>query len=1250
LEASPPFGVTKSILLRAAWAILSSHLTGTEEVVFGLINNGRNLPVPGVAQITGPTINLVPLVLQIDSNQKVRSFLSQVQQQAVDMMTYESSGISKIRKYLAGEENTTMDFQTLLVVQPMEFSDAIETSTHTLGLEYIDELGTKEQHSYPLVVTFTLSNTATLKLEVQHDTRVVSTKQAENLTHQLQRIISQLSRATEDDLVGSITSLSEHDIHQIRDWNKNTPPPERTTIHHLFRRQVLKQPDSPAVCDLEKTFSYRQVDEYSSYLAAKLAKLGIAPGNFVGVCFEKSIWTVIAILAVFKVGGVYVPLDPAHPHARILEVINTVQIGLVVASAAGAKLFDGTSVKVVTLDDEPSHEAWTESPEPLTDSTAYLLFTSGTTGKPKGILMSHFAICTSIIHHGTAYGAGKHWRTLQFGAHTFDLSIGEFFTTLAFGGCICVPSEHERMNNLAGAITSLNVNTLLVVPTVANLLFPKDVPTLKTIVLAGEPITKETIVRWADHVDLTAGYGPSETAVYCSGNLRVSSDAHPAHIGKNIGATMWIVNPDNYHELSAVGCIGEIVISGPLLGQGYFNDKATTEAAFVPAPKWMKEIDPTSTYNMLYRSGDLAKYNDDGSLHIVGRRDTQVKLRGFRIELGEIENQIMAYGNTSAVLAHLPKEGPCAQQIVVVLSFQLSSLDSHANSDITLSKELHSSSTEHKLGLLKQHLAIHLPGYMIPTIWIVLDRMPLLISGKIDRKALKTWVNGMEFDTYKQLVQLPDTDDASMIVPGSTADILRKIWSDVLSVPSEIIGLKTSFFALGGDSIAAIQIVTRAKNVGISITVRGIIRGETLEHLVTLAEVVKETPKEAIQPSQDTDSIATLLQPYEDVLASRLKDNSAVQVEDAYPLAPFQREIMRQRAINPDVFIISWQMEVFHLSGPQISLDRLAKAWNLVVQKYSVLRSIYLEDSERNGEPLQVVLKNAQPEIVISSASEDEVEPTFETAGTPHIDDCFLPHRAHFIKHGNRYFAHIELDHRTIDGWSLKLIKTALLQAYENEEKFLAQQPAPYKAFVSAHDQDRVKNDDDYWVSVLRDQRPSLLSFPVTSEKIEVVPSRAKTIIYLPEITSQGLTPFSVKNSITYASIFNAAWAQTLSTYTQSKDAAFEYIISGREEDIDGVFDIVGPLINALPLHLRDIPNQHDNGVLAHLAHQIQEQQAQDGLHSSSNVREVIETHLGNRALFNTALNFQRRPTAVELGGLKVDDDLRKSSDPWHVS
>ena len=1251
LECLPPFGITKALLLRTAWAILLSHYTGTEDVGFGAINNGRTSAVPGVSQMTGPTINLVPIALRIDPKQSVASLLSQVRVQAAEMTTFEHSGMSKIRKYLAGGDSTAIDLQTLFVVHPKGFSDAIAPALQTLGLEYLDELGKKEQHPYPLVVTFTLSTDTTITVKIQHDDKVVSTQQALNLIHQLQTVLTQLSKATKDTLLESISPLGDHDIAQIHQWNKFTPPAEETCIHHLFQKQVFKQPNAVAVCSLEQSLTYSKVDYYSSSFAVNLIELGVRPGTFVGVCFEKSIWTVVAILAVFKAGCVYVPIDPAHPRGRIAEVVKMVQIEIAIASTSSAGVLEGLCDQIITVDDHPLPLSWVDSPsKSLPSSTAYLLFTSGSTGKPKGILMSHSAICTSIIHHGPAFGAGPHWRTLQFGSHTFDLSIAEFFTTLAFGGCICVLSEHDRLNNLAGAITSLDANVLLVVPTVANLLFPKDVPTLKTIVLGGEPITKETLVRWADHVDLTDAYGPSETAVYCSGNVKVSADAHPAHIGRSIGATMWIVNPDNYHQLCAIGCVGEIVISGALLGGGYFSDKVTTDAAFVPAPDWLKKFDPTSPYKMLYRSGDLARYNSDGTFHIVGRRDTQVKLRGFRIELSEVENQIMAHGTVTAALAALPTKGPCARQIVVVVSFNRSDLENHSGPNITISREMHSLNTKSLLENLKRHLSLTLPDYMNPSIWIVLEKMPLLISGKIDRKAIKVWMDDMNYEIYKELVENPDTKGGTEIVPGSLADKLRQLWSEVLNLPTEHIGMNTSFFALGGDSIAAIQVVSQAKETGLPVTVRGIISTKTLGNLVTLIEqshlTVPRDPKQLNSPQWTSD----ILLPYEQILMSRLRVKPSVKVEDAYPLSPVQREIMKQRAINPAVFLLSWQMEISSRPQQSISLDKLVRSWKRVVQKYPILRSIFLPDPTGKLPALQVVLANAEPEVAISSALAGETEPTFETTRTPPVDECFLPHRAHFSQYGDRFFVHIELDHLVIDGWSLKLIKAAFLGAYETEEAYVPEDPPSYKAFVAAHRPDRVDVDSKYWASVLRDQRRALLSLPVVSHETQRLPSPNKDIIYLPVIKAQALTAFSVKNGITPASIFDAAWAQTLSIYTHSPDVTFEYVVSGRDDDVPGIFDIVGPLINVLAYHLHGISTESSPLELARLAQQMQEQRAQDSPHTSSNVREVIENDLKVEKLFNTAVNFQRRPTAVETDNLRIDDNLKKSRDPWHVS
>ncbi|KAI1462852.1 non-ribosomal peptide synthetase module [Annulohypoxylon moriforme] len=1237
------FGVTKALFMRAAWAILLSHYTGTEDVGFGAINNGRTSSVPGVPHMTGPTINLVPVNLRIDPEETVSSFLSRVRVQAGEMTPFEHSGIAKIRTYLAKGDSAAFDFQTLLVVHPQSFSDAISSSTQTLGLQYIDEIGKKEEHPYPLVLSFTLSPGNIATLRVEHDEGVVTKQQAQNLVFHLQAILTHLGHATRDTLLGSISPFSHHDLAQIREWNPFTHPTEETCIHHLFQKQVARQPKAIAVCSQTQSLTYSDVDIRSSSLAAQLIECGVQSGTFVAVCFEKSIWTVVAILAVFKAGGVYVPIDPDHPRDRIEEMVRMAGIEIAVTSDPGAEVLDGLDLKIVKPSEEETSSE-TLSPFPLASKAVSSRIAYLHTGKPKGILMPHSAICTSIKHHGEAFGANPKWRTLQFCSHTFDLSIAEFFMTLAFGGCICMPSDHDRLNNLAGAIRALKVNTLLCVPTIANLLYPQDVPSLKTMVLAGEPLTKKTITRWADHVNLTAGYGPSETTPYSSGNLRISTEAHPANIGRSIGANMWIVDRGDPNKLCAIGCVGEIAISGPLIGGGYFNDRAATEAAFVPAPEWLK-VDKTFPHTQLYRTGDLARNNPDGTFHIIGRKDTQVKLRGFRIELGEIENQIMATGVVSAAVAALPGVGPCARQLVAIVSYKPSDVSYHSNSSITISKN------NFQLDRIKHHLSLVLPNYMAPTVWICLEEMPQLISGKVDRKTIKQWIQSMPLEIYNDLLGNESTEMDIEIEPGSLADKLRQLWSETLDMPKETIGMNTLFFASGGDSISAMQIVSRAKEIGLVVTVRGIMAAKTLGGLVAL---VRDSQDASI--SMDVDKGHTywtsdIIRPYEEMIASRLSDRPSLRVEDAYPTSPFAREILKQRLINPHVFILSWQMEIFALKSEPISIERLAQAWRRVIQKYPVLRSIYLRDDTGELPLLQVVLSAdaaSEATVVISSAEAEDDEPTFDSVGTPSVDDCFLPTRAHFVQHGDRYYIHIELDHQVIDGWSLRLIKSSLLEAYESGENYKPEVPPPYKAVIAARTPSRIETDDQYWASVLADRVPSLLSLPVSSGEPPARPSPRKTVIYLPEIKAQAISSFGTAHGVTAASLIDAAWAQTLSAFTGSSDVSFEYITSGRNEDVPDVFDIVGLLINAVPYHLSKVSTGDNALDLARLAQQMQEQRNENGLHDTSNVREVVEKRLKVGRLWNTAVNFQRRPSAIATATLKVEDLVRKSVDPWH--
>ena len=1232
----PPLGLTKALILRAAWAILLSHHTGTQDVVFGAINDGRNAAVPGIAKMTGPTINLVPIALHIDPKESLGSFFSRVRVQAAEMMAFEHTGIAKIRKYLTGEGSAAADFQNLLIIHPMEFREAGAPAVQKLGLEYVEHLGKTEQHSYPLVTSITLSADTALAFKVQYDEQVISTQHVHNLINQFQAVLTQLIKAGKDSLLESVSPLSKQDLAQIYEWNHTTPPIEEICIHRLFQEQVLKQPNAEAVCSLEQALTYAELDNISTALALRLINHGVGPETFVAVCFEKSIWTIVAIMAVFKAGGIYVPIDPAHPRDRVTEMIKMAQIKIAIVSFSTARVLEGLCDQLLTTHEPPLCFV-TSLPECLPSSTAYMLFTSGSTGSPKAIMMPHSAMSTSILHHGAAFGAGPNWRTLQFSSHVFDISMEEFFVTLAFGGCICIISDYDRLNNLPGAITSLKANTAFLVPTVANLLFPEEVPTLKTIVLGGEPVPKETILRWADHVNLANCYGPSETTVYCSGNLNISADDHPADIGRSIGGTMWLVNPDNYNQLSAIGCVGEIAISGPILSKGYFGDKEKTESAFVPAPDWLRTHSPESPYMTLYRSADLARYNTDGTFHIVGRRDTQVKLRGFRIELGEIESQAMMHSAATAAFATLSTEGPCARQVVLVVTFNRSGLKNHSGFDITPLNEKQRLDPEinGNIEKLKLHLSLVLPEYMVPSQIFVLKSMPRLLSGKVDRKAIKSWVHQMTPEMYNELLEGSDASGVAEFIPGTPADTLRQIWSEVLNVPISQIGMETSFFSVGGDSIFAIQVTSKAKEIGLPVTVRGLITARTLGNLARFVEQSQPAAPLALEKLNGHQSTDDILLGYEHSLMSRLGDNPSSKIQDAYLLSPLQREILKQRAINPAVFVVSWQMEISSQTSQPVSLDKIVRAWKRVVRKYPIFRSIFLKDPAQRRPPVQVVLTNPEPSVAR----------TFDEP-LPQMDECFLPHRARFFQYGDKVAGRIDLDHLVLDGWSLKLIKIALLAAYDTDELQLSVEPPSYKSFITALRPDRVDADSKYWASAFRNQRPSSLYLPAHDS--EPLPSPRKSIIHLPVLKARSLNAFSARNGITTASIFDAAWAQTLSIFTQSPDVCFEYVVSGRDQELPGVFDIVGPLFNVLAYHLRGISTEITE--LAHLAHRIQEQRIQDSQYISCNIREVLESNMVIGKPFNTALNFQRRPKAVWTDHLRIDEDLSKSIDPWHVS
>ncbi|KAL8902464.1 MAG: hypothetical protein Q9207_004685 [Kuettlingeria erythrocarpa] len=624
----------------------------------------------------------------------------------------------------------------------------------------------------------------------------------------IQQILKHPARNVRD-----IDLLSTRDLEHLTAWNQPLPQKVNACVHDLVLEHVKASPKAPAICSWDGNLTYQELDEMSCQLAHHFIKAGVKREALVPVCFEKSLYAVVAMVAIHRAGGAFVPLDPAHPEDRLRAIIDKAEAEIVVVSAETAGLFRNISVSIVQISpamlrgsDLPANSIL---PTVRPDHAAFVLFTSGSTGKPKGILQEHASVCTSSLAHGRALNVSRDSRVFQYAAFTFDVSMMDIFTTLICGGCICIPSEEDRMGTFTMAMSRMNVNWALFTPSVASLFAPKDVPTLKTLVYGGEAVKQENVSRWAGKVRLFNCYGPAECGACAIGEF-TRSDSRPANVGRQFGGELcWVVDPENHDRLLPVGAVGELVVEGPTLARGYLNDLSKTQAAFIKSPAWPQGAGPKRP-RRVYKTGDLVRQNSDSTFDFVGRKDLQVKVRGQRVEIGEVEHHICTDPDIALSVVARPQAGPYAQTLVGVL--QLGSHQNVSKGEVELDHLSHEQvlASGFDRGKLRSYLTCRLPAYMVPTHILLVTRLPLSVSGKIDRKIVDAWL----LRTSRPTDSVMSSECLDNMLPKDDL-IAREICFEVLSMISQP---SSSFFkslngtdfflaAAGLDSIKMISLI-----------------------------------------------------------------------------------------------------------------------------------------------------------------------------------------------------------------------------------------------------------------------------------------------------------------------------------------------------------------------------------------------------------------------------------------------------------
>ena len=866
----------------------------------------------------------------------------QVQEQALQIADHEQFGLQRIQ-HIHPDLEDAGQFQLLLVIQPVAqgrsqqgdglFSKAISISTPGILEGQANTMGI--YNSYAMLIISQLEESG-LSLKINFDSGAIHKEQVQRIAPQLEHLLPQLcSEECRNSRLRDITFTSEHDLASIWEWNKTVPEPVLKPVDELIDGNAAALPEALAICAWDKNLTYRQLKDLSLCLAYRLHAKGIGVGCIVLLSFEKSAWMMVLMIAVLKTGATALPLSAIASTHGAQELVETLRPKIAITSVIPkSSPFHGLMPilhvsELVQFSDATSehiklHKNGLEDP-------AVILFTSGSTGAAKGILWSHATLSTNIHALNVSFALTASSRVFQFADYEFDVSNIETFATLSAGGCLCIPTESDRSNRLAGAINDAGANWMCLTPSVAEALAPKDVPSLKTLVCAGEMLQQKTAFKWMKSIEfLYNWYGPAEAAVATSYFVEEHT-WKPGFIGSGSFAVRWLVDPKDHNSLTPVGAISELCIEGPILAAGYVggSGQALNERSFI-YPPWLQrgQHKTPGRKGKIYKTGDLVKYDAHGRLIIIGRsKDSQRKLHGQRVELAEIERQVQAFLSgtlESTVVAEIFSPANSNNE-TLALFVSPADITENSKEDIERLIKRVLPVDELEASLLKP-----LPTYLIPKLYIPIPSIPLNHAGKTDRRRLRRIGGAL---THAQLAKMqPSHREARK--PGTEMEKrLQQLWAEIIGVEADAIYSDDNFLRFGGDSIGAMRLVASARDQGLSLTVAHIFE---FPRLSQMAGVVRQ---DGILPVEDVAPFSLLnpavsqseVQSY----AARLCQVPASRVVDMYPCTALQEGLLAMTARRPGQYVSRSVLEL------QIGIenDMVERAWRATVEKFPILRT-----------------------------------------------------------------------------------------------------------------------------------------------------------------------------------------------------------------------------------------------------------------------------------------------------------------------
>ena len=1169
----PQLDATPSTVIWAAWAIVIAQFCGSKDVVFGVTLSGRQTEatVPGIDRMVGPTIATVPVRLLLDYSKSVGEILSEVQAQAADSSRYEQTGLQNIRQCLSPEMRQAGDFQSLVVVQPKVHGNQ---PCSKLFMQTIDDIEDQDEmvgafDTYAINLICSLQDEG-VGLDLNYDDTIIDGLQAERIMGQLKHTLEELCAPQNVRLNRKITEIEAvraEDLQQLWTWNKTVPTASTRPIHDLIAETVRSQPNAPAVCAWDGNLTYSELDQLSTRLALMLVQAGIGarPDMVVPLFFQKTLWMPVAMLAVMKAGGASVAIDVTQPEERQASIIRTVTPTVVLASASTKALaaricscrivvaegdLDDTNTSVVLPEIEPSN-------------VLYLIFTSGTTGNPKGVMVTHSNLSSAVYHQRHLYGYDSTARVFDFSSYAFDAAWLNFVVATIGGACLCIPSDHDRQNDIAGSIARFKATHVDLTASVAKSLPIDTIRSLRSLILGGEAVRYQDAERWAEETVIINMYGPSE----CSPSATIATiddmRSFLGSIGRGYGLNTWVTDPENFQSLLPVGCVGELLLEGPLVGPGYLHDEEKTLAAFIQDPKWLVRgngRDFPGRRGRLYRTGDLVRYNPDGTLTFIGRADSQIKINGQRVEPSEIEGALkraVTESLATSIAVEMIKPADSMNPMLVAF-FDIGTKPTASNADDDARERMEALSLIVRGTITKQ-----LPRYMIPSALLLVRGFPMTVTRKTDRRKLRESVEVM---TTRQIIALDPLRQERQHLSTDSEHAMAALWALVLQASEEDIAANDSFLQLGGDSITAMRLVARASEYGLSFTVADVLKKPCLRELsataVSYSAVADQNftiePFSLLGHSYDLDEVLTTV--------SGLLGVARALIEDVFPCTPLQEGFLAlsARSSGKGDYIAHYDLQLRNT----IDIERFQRAWESVLAQLPILRTRIVDLS---GRGLVQVVVNERPAWTDEyAAANSESNPPLEDMGL-----CTSLVRFALSRHPTLSTTSFTLwiHHALYDGWSLPLVFEALQRAYQDlaPPPFLPvrrvgatdSQFPPFQRFVKhVLDIDSTKA-EAFWAHQFDAlAAPIFPALTNLSPEYQIRPNRT---------IQQNLTIEwgQLQADATASTMLLAAWALVTMQYTSSSDVIFGITLSGRQAAVPQIERIAGPTIATIPLRVQ---------------------------------------------------------------------------------